>query len=325
MAKIISVPDVHGTHQWETVKNIPTESYDYIVFHGDYFDSWENDWPDQGENFKEICNFVREDKEHRKMLIGNHDWSYLTRTKTGSCSGHQNARGREIKKLLQENLDIIDLAFECDGWIFSHAGFSATWVDSIKKVFHQILDKWPEDENTNQSSLCWNENEFCIDFLNKMWHKLEQSENNVNIDFDEHLDWYGFFSGSGDEVTQGPLWIRPDSLLKDAYFKKQVVGHTEICLYENVFLKRKENYVVFVDSPLHNVFDIFDTNVNYDFITTEEFLKIRKKTLKVINNIKSQIIYCDDTESFIKDSLKKSFSEKVAEQILKIAFKDYLE
>ena len=57
MAKIISIPDVHGSHKWEIVKSIPQDNYDYIVFHGDYFDSWENDWPDQGENFKAICNF----------------------------------------------------------------------------------------------------------------------------------------------------------------------------------------------------------------------------------------------------------------------------
>ena len=46
MASILSVPDVHGSHEWEVVKNLPKDSYDYIVFHGDYFDSWENEWPD---------------------------------------------------------------------------------------------------------------------------------------------------------------------------------------------------------------------------------------------------------------------------------------
>ena len=45
----------------------------------------------------------------------------------------------------------------------------------------------------------------------------------------------GFFSPSGDEISQGPLWIRPESLLQDAYYPKQVVGHTEMCLYKNAF------------------------------------------------------------------------------------------
>ena len=120
MSRILSIPDVHGSHEWEVVKNLPAQNYDYIVFHVDYFDCWENEWPDQGENFKNICTFVREDTDHRKLLLGNHDWSYLTGTGTGSCSG--------------------------------------------------------------------------------------------------------------DEVTQVPLWIRPTSLLEDAYYKNQVVGHTELCL-----------------------------------------------------------------------------------------------
>lgn len=329
MAKIISVPDVHGTHKWEAVKNISDKSYDYIVFHGDYFDSWENEWPDQGDNFKAICGFVREYTKHRKMLIGNHDWSYLTGTKTGSCSGHQNERGREIRSLILENLDIIDLAFECDGWIFSHAGFSSTWVASIKKVFHQMLDKFPDenDEHDGEKTLCWNEDEFCVDFLNEKWHTLGHSQNEENfcIAFDELLDWNGFFSGSGDEVTQGPLWIRPDSLLNDAYYRKQVVGHTEICLYDKVFLKRKENKAVFVDSPSHEVYSAFDTKADYEFLTSAAFLKIRKQALKTINDIKSQIIYHEDAESFVKESLLEHFSEKTAEKIFNIAFAEYFQ
>lgn len=59
---------------------------------------------------------------------------------------------------LSRRLDIIDLAFECDGWVFSHAGFSATWVESILKVFHQMLDKWPDDEEAESPELVWDEN-----------------------------------------------------------------------------------------------------------------------------------------------------------------------
>ena len=69
--KVLVVPDVHGSHEWEAVKDMPTDSYDFIVFMGDYFDSWENQLPDQGNNFKSICSFIREDRTHRKLLLGN--------------------------------------------------------------------------------------------------------------------------------------------------------------------------------------------------------------------------------------------------------------
>ena len=71
--KVLVVPDVHGSHEWESVKDMPTDSYDFIVFMGDYFDSRENQWPDQGNNFKSICTFVREDRTHR-----NSSWEIMT-------------------------------------------------------------------------------------------------------------------------------------------------------------------------------------------------------------------------------------------------------
>ena len=145
MARILSVPDVHGSHEWAVVKTLPKDSYDYIVFHGDYFDSWENEWPDQGENFKNICDFVREDTEHRKLLIGNHDWSYLSQSREGqNCSGHQSgsiySEGKitVIRELLLGARDILELAFECDGWVFSHAGFSKTAVNYMQEILKNL-------------------------------------------------------------------------------------------------------------------------------------------------------------------------------------------
>ena len=113
--KVLVIPDVHGSHEWETAKKYAPNEFDYIVFLGDYFDSWKNEWPDQGKNFKTICNYVRQDTAHRKLLLGNHDWSYLSRTKHGGgVSGHQNEKIDKIRNLLQANHDILDLAFEVD-------------------------------------------------------------------------------------------------------------------------------------------------------------------------------------------------------------------
>lgn len=319
MAKILVIPDVHGSHQWEVVKSNSPDSYDYAVFLGDYFDSWENDWPDQGENFKAICNFVREDPAHRKMVIGNHDWSYISGTRDGyRVSGHQSGHILEIRNLLEQNLDIIDLAFECDGWVFSHAGFSDTWIKSIKKCFHSIFDV---------DGYEWTETDFSVDFINRQFHSFSHSpeDDYFFYEFDELLDWYGFFSPSGDEISQGPLWIRPESLLQDAYYPKQVVGHTEMCLYEKVFLHQKENKVVVADSALHEVYSVFDTSTEYSFITIQEFFKWYKNTLKIINDIKSQIIYHKDATDFILTSLKEHFPEDITAKLYKNAFKDYLE
>ena len=296
--------------------------YDYIVFHGDYFDSWENEWPDQGENFKAICEFVREDTAHRKLLIGNHDWSYLSQSRNGqNCSGHQtasiNGEGKinVIRKLLLDARDILELAFECDGWIFSHAGFSRTSVQYMKEILCKL-------------ELIKAEDEYSIDLLNAVFkRRLEEYFSSTPIhwtSFDEKLDWDGCFSGSGDEPSQFCLWIRPDSLLDDAYYPKQVVGHTELCIYDRVCLHKGENKLIIVDSPEHSVYDVFDTQKEYEFFSVPEVNKMRKKIFYVVNNIKSQLIMHNDTEVFIRKSLKEHFSDDVTEKLIVLAFKEYL-
>ena len=254
--KILVIPDIHGSHEWEVAKTLSVKEYDYAVFLGDYFDSWENKWPDQGENFKAICDFVREDTFHRKLLLGNHDWSYLSRTPHGAgVSGHQNYHVEEIRNLLTKNRDIIDIAFECEAnclggkIVFSHAGFSRTWV----KFFCNLFDI--------------QENDWSISFLNEQWHKLELNPMSVefNYNFEELLDWYGLLSGSGNEITQGPLWIRPEALLKDAFYETQIVGHTELCLDDYLIVKEKDvslnrtNTVIIADSNNHTVFGYIET------------------------------------------------------------------
>ena len=321
MARILSVPDVHGSHEWEVVKILPKNSYDYIVFHGDYFDSWENEWPDQGENFKNICDFVREDTEQRKLLIGNHDWSYLSQSREGSnCSGHQSGSKKSegkisvIRKLLLDSRDILELAFECDDWVFSHAGFSKTAVNYMNEILLKL-------------GIIKNESEYSIDLLNATFKKrLAEYYSTKPVHwtyFDEKLDWDGCFSGSGDEPSQFCLWIRPVSLLDDAYYKKQVVGHTELCIYDKVYLQKGENKIIVVDSPKHEIYDVFDTQKEYTFLSVLEVNKIHKNIFRVINNIKSQLIMHNDKEDFIRKSLKDHFSDDVTEKLIKPAFKEY--
>ena len=323
MARILSVPDVHGSHEWEVVKTLPEDSYDFIVFHGDYFDSWENEWPDQGENFKNICDFVRKDTEHRKLLIGNHDWSYLSQSREGqNCSGHQSgsiySEGKitVIRELLLGARDILELAFECDGWVFSHAGFSKTALNYMQEILKNL-------------GIIQDENEYSISLLNSVLKKRLEEYDIQNfskwIPFDEKLDWDGCFSGSGDEPSQFCLWIRPDSLLEDAYYNKQVVGHTELCIYDKIYLQQGENKVIVVDSPNHEVYDVLDTQKEYAFFSVPEINKQRKKLFKVVNDIKSQLIMHNDTEDFIRKSLKEHFPDDVVEKLITLAFREYLE
>ena len=322
--KVLVIPDVHGSHEWEAARRSGPADYDYVVFLGDYFDSWENEWPDQGENFRKICAFVREDTEHRKLLLGNHDWSYLSRTKYGSgVSGHQNSHIDEIRTLLSENHDIMDIAFECKAdcqggrVVFSHAGFSRTWVNSFRDVFGIPEEEWS------------------VSFLNEQWHKLsfDPKDENFNYAFEEILDWHGFFSGSGNEITQGPLWIRPEALLKDAFYETQLVGHTEYCLGDFIILSEKDatvdrkNTLIASDSSKHLLFDVIDTEclsewLQENTISLQGFNRFYKHTMKKILDIKSREFAAAD---YSKESALKNLSEAFGEKLSKRYYRMFFE
>lgn len=302
--RVLVISDVHGTKNWEKVKEIPRENYDYAVFLGDYFDYGEwnrklkvfqsaNRWPEQGENVINIINWVREDHEHRKMLIGNHDFSYISAGHDGeNVSGHQYEHKHEIRGIILSNYDVFDLAFECNGWVFSHAGFTYTWRSSAIRFFHQLLDQWPEEGGKR-----WDEREYSLKFLNDFWHKVshQYGDDNCYQAFDELLDWRGVFSGSGDEPQNSCLWVRPRSLLSDALYPNQVVGHTEYCIGEPIKLRGSmsgkgstNTRVMIVDSSDHDLITIFDTdNPGDDFITYTEYNRNLKKTDKLLMDILS--------------------------------------
>ena len=123
------------------------------------------------------------------------------------------------------------------------------------------------------------------DFFHSLSHVL--GDPNFKIGIDELLDWHGHFSGSGNEKTQGPFWIRPESLLDDAYYPNQVVGHTEYAFFGPVGLKEKDNRVVLVDSTTHSNIFIFDTENPGDFMDIIDSNRKIKNITKIINDGKS--------------------------------------
>lgn len=262
--KILIIPDVHGTHQWEKAKDY-VNKVDRIVFLGDYVDSWDNQWPDQGDNLRNIIKFAREN-DNVDLLIGNHDWSYITPTDDGIyTSGHQ-INAEEIKEIIMTGMDLFKVAVKYDDWVISHAGFTKQWVN----YFCNIKQFYP-----NQTT-----SEELIFRVNESMRKLDP---NVAV----ILDWYGVFDGAGDEPTQGPLWVRPNSLLSNAYFKHQLVGHTEIVDGVDFFAKRDDNYLVVKDSARHEKIEIFDTKKKYEFFTITELARKLKRAQKKINDKKS--------------------------------------
>lgn len=105
--------------------------------------------------------------------------------------GKFNAYQNEISIVIKDHLKKIffDIAFMVGDWIISHAGVSNTWMEK-----YGVLD---------------------VEEINEKFHE----------------GYYGAFEftgtdKTGDSVESSPIWIRPQSLLKDKAFNKQIVGHT---------------------------------------------------------------------------------------------------
>jgi hypothetical protein len=126
------------------------------------------------------------------MCLGNHDYHYLSGVKNECYSGYQDFNSKKIAAILEKNIDLLQIVYVTeDKYIISHAGVTSWFLASIG-------GKNPEDINRA----------FKID------------RNILN------------FNGQniyGDDITQSPIWVRPDSLDKDhlpGY--NQIVGHTPV-------------------------------------------------------------------------------------------------
>lgn len=70
--KIIALGDIHGRDIWKDIVKKESDA-DKIVFVGDYVDTHDNISPyKQVDNFKEIVEYKKENKDKVILLIGNH-------------------------------------------------------------------------------------------------------------------------------------------------------------------------------------------------------------------------------------------------------------
>jgi hypothetical protein len=171
---------------------------------GDYLDNYENTSPvEQLNNLSEIIEFKKSNRDKVILLIGNHDYHYISDDR---YSGYQHVSAHLYRDLLKRELKNFQICYKpSENIICSHAG--------ISKVF---LDRFgiKEDENLDK---------------------------NLNILFSLRPDSFKFVGEDihGDSPESSPIWIRIRSLLKYGVKLTQIVGHTmttEVKKIENIYL-----------------------------------------------------------------------------------------
>ena len=132
------------------------------------------------------------------MLIGNHDHHYFPEIGNTGTSGYQSMFSYQISPVLDANREHLQMAYQMDDFIFSHAGISMDWLK-----IHGY------DNETN-----------LIDWVNDMWKYMPRAFK------------FAGYDPYGDSTISSPIWIRPKSLqkanrdtLRDQFI--QVVGHTQ--------------------------------------------------------------------------------------------------
>lgn len=201
--KTLIIGDIHGRTNWKQMVEAHPEA-EHIIFIGDYFDSFDISGVEQLYNFNEIIRFKEETDKHVVMLIGNHDHHYFDVGET--YSGFKAAMKWDIQDLLKKNMHHLQIAHRQGEYIFTHAGISPVWM------------------NNTFGFRKWNKKNMIL-LLNELYQNRPNAFNFNHESFDP----------SGDSPKQGPLWIRPRSLMGsnkgDDGLKKQfiqVVGHTQV-------------------------------------------------------------------------------------------------
>ena len=190
--KILAIGDIHGLDVWKTI--VEKEEYDVCVFVGDYFDSFDVSVKKQIDNFKDIVKFKKNFEEEGDIILltGNHDLHYLLNDPMERYSGFNHHFMVDIKEALDEATPNMLRAYEAEGFLFTHAGVTKTWCDA---------------NGVNQDSPVEDINNLPLEAFG------------FNHDRDK--------SNCGEHKSQGPMWVRPQSLKEDIIpIYRQVVGHT---------------------------------------------------------------------------------------------------
>jgi len=208
MKKVLFIGDIHGRTDWRETALEGMKRFQEVVFLGDYFDSFDQSFFQQMENFRAFLSFVR--KKGGTALLGNHDYAYIHGY--SQISGYQFAQAHQIQQILKENIDLFNIAWGYRNTkqiytLASHAGLTQTFwnryiLPELGKdgFISKVSDKAPEDLEIHET-------------LNYLKDKRD-------------LMWK-VGSMRGGAGTPGPLWADIQELNEDPMGGiNQVVGHT---------------------------------------------------------------------------------------------------
>lgn len=162
-------------------------AWDLFVFLGDACDNF---GATQSNNIMMIDLLIETKKQYGDKfiwLLGNHDWGYYD--DTVNMTGHIKAGSANVHHLLKENIDLWDLFYAKDNYIFSHAGISADFATLTSDIPYKQLKE--------------------------------------TIGANNPMNEVGYACG-GESRTPSLLWARPEEVKPLPLKNIQIVGHTPV-------------------------------------------------------------------------------------------------
>lgn len=140
--RTITIGDLHGYNDW---KRIRPDTYDLIVFLGDYLDSYFVEDEEMLKNLDELVVFKKTHPEKVKLLLGNHEISYLF--PEYRATGYRYDIEEEIISRLKENDELFQVAFQYQNYLWTHAGIHSEFYS------RHIIPQVKETEENLASTL----------------------------------------------------------------------------------------------------------------------------------------------------------------------------
>ena len=131
--KTITIGDIHGLPDWEKVN--PAD-FDFVIFLGDYVDSYTIEDQAMLDNLEEIVTLKNSFPQKVKLLTGNHENSYLFRQYR--TTGYRYDVAEEIRGILTRNSDLFQVAWQYRNYLWTHAGIHAEYYD--QKIASRVLE-----------------------------------------------------------------------------------------------------------------------------------------------------------------------------------------
>ena len=152
--KILVIPDIHCRKFWRQSIEESKDSVDKVIFLGDYLDPYPEeikmapelmeckDFYDAHSNLNmlnDILSLKKENPDKIILLCGNHTCSYIwSKFSAASRTDYQN--WEKYHKFFSQNLEYFNLVWTERNTIFSHAGITQGWAETVATELSLTVD-----------------------------------------------------------------------------------------------------------------------------------------------------------------------------------------